>query len=87
MQPLFPTSHAALQRSTKYYETKLGAIEISNRARGFASLVEEHDISRVDIVELIARPLVEHVGIEFAGAEQRDALLAGRPLGFQPRQL
>ncbi len=42
---------------------------------------------RIDVVELIARALVEHVGIDPVGPQQRDPLFALGALLLQPRQL
>src|SRR5262249_22324567 len=50
-------------------------------------LVHPHEVMRIHIVELEARALVEHVGVDPVGAEQRDALLALRALLLQPLQL
>jgi hypothetical protein len=41
---------------------------------------------RIGVVELIARALVEHVGIDPVRPEQRDTLLAFGAFFFQARQ-
>ena len=42
---------------------------------------------RIDVVQLIARALVEHVRIDPVGPQQRDPLFARGPFLLQPRQL
>ena len=44
-------------------------------------LLDQDQVARVDIVEQRARPLVEHVGIEPLGLEQRDPALPQVALG------
>src|SRR6266567_2837028 len=46
-----------------------------------------HEIMRVGIVELKPRPLVQHVGIDLLGAQQRHALLIPGALALELRQL
>ena len=57
---------------------------------GIGSLIRidhANQVMRVGIVELIARPLVEHVRIEPVGSQQGNALLALAAFALQPRQL
>ena len=41
----------------------------------------------IDVVELITRTLIEHIGIDPVGAQQRDAVLILGTLVLQARQL
>ena len=49
--------------------------------------IEPDQIVGIDVVELIARALVEHIRIDPVGPQQRDPLLALGALALQPRQL
>src|ERR1700755_3060612 len=46
-----------------------------------------HQIMRIDIVELEPRLLVQHVGVDPVGAQQRNALFALGALLLEPRKL
>src|SRR4029079_9692165 len=41
------------------------------------------ELARIDVVELEARPLVQHVRVDLRGAQQRDALLAPGTLALE----
>jgi hypothetical protein len=49
--------------------------------------VHPNQIVRSGIVELVARSLVMHVGVEPVGSQERDGMLAVGALALEPRQL
>jgi hypothetical protein len=56
------------------------------RLTGSVRVGHADQIVRIDVIELIARTLVEQVGVDPVGSQQRDPLLALGPLLLQPRQ-
>src|SRR5436305_11786260 len=61
-------------------------VRVSRRS-SVCRLYGAHQIAGVGVVELIADTLVQHVGVDAVGSQQRDALLALRAFLLQPRQL
>ena len=49
-------------------------------------MVDPNQIVRVGVIELVARALIEQVGVDPVGAQQRDPLFALGALLLQPLQ-